>query len=622
MTDKPKDNNKNKRKALSPNKSLFISKAQVQPLRIEDMVISRAGSSKLHFVRLKYKGCPTLTSGFHAKPYFKESTVLIDMNRDAFIRELYSLLNEITTTTCSTNFLSLVKYVQWLDDNDVVVINGDYTNFRLIDDFMTWCAAQVKLGKMRLSGWVHRKTGISWLLRAQGRKRDADNLPSISGLHEENTPHKSLDLESEFKPVVKALFRAYIQLLKHFNENTTPERHPLWDKELSDIEAARRGLKSYALAAHRADFKRTLKKAHPNNHIVRISMLICYMFTGINAKPLASLKISDVTFKEVNGGKYIFDSVKRRANWQEHDNSLGFTKRAKEYIESWLKVAAKMADNDLNAPLFPFFYMNGDVKLYSEAGVTPQKNVNILLERLGLSTVNPSRFRKTKLDTIFRITEDVYIVSMSANSDIKTIKRSYLHGTESEHQNNLGASMDAQFNITKGKDIDSATSEAKFKFADVLDNYEYQRLRKGKDRSRESRTPTGTRCNDNRKGSAAIIDKLLKQEGVEQDADEVACTDFLACWGCSEHALVADVTGIWLMLSFKETLQQLKQTPAVNSMPEKKFTNLFMGIESVLERFKEKSLKNYQQAEDKLKDAPHPLYSTVYSLNDLLETFS
>jgi integrase len=611
-----------KRKALSPNKSLFISKAQVQPLRIEDMVISRTGAGKLYFVRLKYKGCPTLSNSFHAKHCFKEGTVLIDMNRDAFIRELYSLLNEITTQSCCIYFRRLVSYVQWLDDNDVVVINEDYTKWTLSDDYMTWCAAQVKLGQMTKKNWANRKNSISWLLRAQGRKRDADNLPSIKGINKETTPHKSLDLKSEFKPVVKALFRAYKQLLKHFNENTTPERHPLWDKELSDIEAVRKGLKGRELAAHRAAFKKVLTGAHPKNHIVRIAMLICYMFTGINTKPLASLKISDVTFKEVNGGKYLLNSVKGRAGWQDQDNSLGFTKRAKEYIESWLKVATKMADNDPDAPLFPFFYMNGEVNFYSKVTGNPQQNVNRLLKRLGLSTVTPSRFRKTKLDAIFKITEDLYIVSMSANSDIKTIKRSYLHGTESEHQNNLGASMHAQFNITKGKDIDSATSEAKFKFADVLDDYEYQRLRKGEDRSHESRTPTGTRCNDNRKGSAAIIDKLLKQEGIEQDADEVACTDFLACWGCSEHALVADVTGIWLMLSFKETLQQLKQTPAVNSMPEKKFTNLFMGIESVLERFKEKSLKNYQQAEDKLKDSPHPLYSTIYSLNDLLETFS
>ena len=72
----------------------------------------------------------------------------------------------------------------------------------------------------------------------------------------------------------------------------------------------------------------------------------------------------------------------------------------------------------------------------------------------------------------------------------------------------------------------------------------------------------------------------------------------------------------------KETLQQLQQTPAVNSMPENKYIKLFNTIESVLERFKDKSKENYNKAEIKLKEASHPLYSNVYSLNDLLEVFA
>ena len=85
---------------------------------------------------------------------------------------------------------------------------------------------------------------------------------------------------------------------------------------------------------------------------------------------------------------------------------------------------------------------------------------------------------------------------------------------------------------------------------------------------------------------------------------------------------ITDVDDIWLMLSFKETLQQLQQTPAVNSMPERKYTDLFNTVVSVLKGFKDKNESNYSQALEKLKDAPHPLYSTVYSLNDLLEIFA
>jgi hypothetical protein len=210
---------------------------------------------------------------------------------------------------------------------------------------------------------------------------------------------------------------------------------------------------------------------------------------------------------------------------------------------------------------------------------------------------------------------------MSNNNSIEITARTYIHGTEKEHQNNLGAAMEAQHAIAKGNDIGDAINNAKFNHADILDDYEYQSLRKNEDKTHEVRTPIGVRCKDNRKGAASTIKKLLERAGIETDESEAACTDFLDCFECSEHAFVTDVEDIWLMLSFKETLQQLQQTPAVNSMPEQKYLYLYKRIESVLRGFKEKNEDNYSQALEKLKDAPHPLYSTVYSLNDWLEVF-
>ncbi|MCG9707414.1 hypothetical protein L1D46_01135 [Pseudoalteromonas sp. Isolate3] len=612
--------NKNKRKTLSPEPNLFTTKAKVQQLNIESMVLPYGGNC--HLLRLKYKGCPTLQSQEGSPPYFREGTVLVDMDRDSFIRELYLLLSEIKNSTSRHYFKTMISYIRWLDDNDLKAINGDYVHNVLTNKYMTWCEEQCRLGQMKKSAWSVRRGGISWLLKAKGRKYEADQLPPVKRRRDSIIPHRSLDLTSELKPVVQALFKAYKALCVHFSENTLPDRHPLLDEVLLRKEAEKRGLSGHKLGAHKIAFVNAMSRTHPNNHIVRIAMMICYMFTGINTTPLASLRISDVTFKELLGGRYILDSIKGRAAWQEQDNSLGFSKRAKEYIESWLKISLKMAKHDQNAPLFPYFTKNGRVDTYSGSNQSPQENVNRLLARLGLPKITPSNLRKTKLDTLFQVTESVYLVSMTANNTPDTIKRSYVHGHESGHQKNLAASMDAKFNMAKGKDISEATTEAKFNYARVLDDYEYQRLREGQDRSHESRTPTGIRCNDNRKGSAIIIDKLLTREGIQQSSNEIACTDFLACWDCSEHAFVAEVTDIWLMLSFKETLQQLQQAPSINSMPEQRYTELFMNVETVLERFKEKSLENYQQAQERIKDAPHPLYSTVYSLNDLLEVFS
>jgi hypothetical protein len=85
---------------------------------------------------------------------------------------------------------------------------------------------------------------------------------------------------------------------------------------------------------------------------------------------------------------------------------------------------------------------------------------------------------------------------------------------------------------------------------------------------------------------------------------------------------VADVDDIWLMLSFQDSLNEMKQYPAVNSLPKSRFNRLYRTIEAILVRFKEVSVVNYRQAIEKHKSTNHPLYSTLYSLNDLLEVFS
>ncbi|MCZ5067620.1 hypothetical protein O5824_27205, partial [Escherichia coli] len=63
--------------------------------------------------------------------------------------------------------------------------------------------------------------------------------------------------------------------------------------------------------------------------------------------------------------------VKGRAQHQEQDNALGFSKHAKDFIESWLNVAKSMANGDSNSPLFPYYSKDGQIKLYSEIGSSP-----------------------------------------------------------------------------------------------------------------------------------------------------------------------------------------------------------------------------------------------------------
>ncbi|OKY25999.1 hypothetical protein BI291_13845 [Thalassotalea sp. PP2-459] len=610
---------KGKRKELAPIRDNVAPRATVNPIHIIDMNIAVPGRGKMYFKRFKYKGCPVLDN---QTADFKKGALLVDMKRNDLIRNLYQLMSKDTNQTTYSHFCGVINYIRWLDGFGLKAIKGDWFHMDLINEYMKWFSEECALNRKQKTSWSADKKALSWVLKQLNRSLDAKSLPSVKGATVGNNSYQAHDLETELKPLAKSLFKAYKSLLKHFKESTLPERHPLYDEELLNKVAIERGLKGNKLVGQKAAFKKALQKSDARNHIVRIAMMITYMFTGINTNPLAKLKISDIYFKEVQGGKYIFDSSKGRARNQEQDNSLGFNKHAKEFIESWLSVAKTMAEGDISAPVFPYFKQDGSVTTYDAVINSPQTSINKLLEKLGLPTINPSRFRKSKLDTLFRVTQSVYLVAMSGNNSINVVARNYVHGTKTEHQNNLGAAMDAKYAIANGKEIKAATEAAKYKFADILDNYEYEHLRAGKDRNNESRTPLGVRCNDNKKGSASIIRKLLKKEGVDTTVEESFCTDFLSCFECEHHALVADVMDIWLMLSFKETLQQLQQLPAVNSMPEKRYTWLFNIIESILKRFKEKSSSNFLLAEEKIKEAAHPLYNNVYSLNDLFEVFS
>lgn len=616
---------KNKRKPVSPSREMVAPIASVVPLNVDDIVIRVTGRSPCNFKRLKYKGCPNTISSTKEFPPEKE---LIYMNRDSLIRDLYLILSVDIGGSTTTRFSDICSYLQWMDGNELKPIEKDYFHWDLIDAYMQYFSKKVQKGKFTKSTWNRAKSTLSWYLKQQGRHHESSKLPSIKGAKKSTIHHQAYNLESEFKPIAKRLIKAYIVLKKHYTDNTIPDMHPLWDEDLFNEVCDKNGVSKRARSSRVRSFKTIFKLSHPNNQIVRVAMMLCYMFTGMNTSPLSRMRISDVIFKQISGGKYIFETTKARAMHLEIDNTLGFGKYAKSFIEGWLKITLELSKGDTNAYLFPRFTKDGEANYadsYAEqggGGSSPYDGLSRLFRHIGLPSINPSRLRKSKLDTLMRVTESLYIVSISGNNSIETISSSYSSGVQSDHENNLGASMEAKFNITQGQQVDEAVSDAKFKFGDVLEDYDYQRLREGRNRQHESRTPTGIRCNDNTKGAAAYIDKALKRSGVETADDEVICTDFLDCFECTEHALVAETDDIWLMLSFKDTLAQLLQLPSLNSLPEMRYIKIRNTIEAILESFKDKSLRNYKKAIEKHKEAPHPLYSTAYSLNDMLEVFA
>ncbi|MGP4988426.1 hypothetical protein [Pseudoalteromonas nigrifaciens] len=89
---------KSKRKAVLPTESVIKPPASVYQLRVEDISLSAGKHKNVHFKRLRYFGCPVLKRGTNN---FPDGTLLRNMNRDQFIREMYCLRILMTLITDS-----------------------------------------------------------------------------------------------------------------------------------------------------------------------------------------------------------------------------------------------------------------------------------------------------------------------------------------------------------------------------------------------------------------------------------------------------------------------------------------------------------------------------------------
>ncbi|MFS1983076.1 hypothetical protein BCU00_004130 [Vibrio breoganii] len=600
---------KNRRKSLVVEDDFFEGlSGNTIPFSVENLVLS-TGKSNFHLKVFRYYNCPNLIAGgnFSSKEKYELA------NRDQLPRLLYNLFHPNFNATRYSHLNRIKEYIRWMDSNSYSPIDGDYFHKDLIELNMKYHELLVDNGGKK-SVWAHARDALSTVLKALNRAEEAKRLPRVSGVQKEAESFKGIDLISEYRPLVKAYLRAFSLFKKHFDEGTEPDIHPLWD----ETAALQANPEKMHIGQIRRSFKiaQTGRGAKTENNFSRIALLLFHCFTGQNTTPIQRLTHDDMRFCTKLDGKIYLDMEKARARHLSFDTSIGFKPHVQAYIESWLEISIKMQVDKGTNFLFPWVKGDGSIVGFYDYSDPPQKQVNRLCVSLGLAEITPSVLRKTKLDALMKVTSDVLLVSMSANNSVNVIKSSYSGGNEQDHKRNLGATTEAIHCLAQGKSLDDSVNEAKYKFADVLSEYDYHKLR---DRDKHCQTPIGARCADSNKGFANTISNQMEKMGIE--VDEAVCTNFLGCFSCSEHRLVAAIDDIWLMLSFKDTLHQMKLYPTVNSIPTDKHIKLTNTIEAILVKFKNKSPINYKKASEKHMEAPHPLYSSAYSINDLLEAF-
>lgn len=588
--------------------------ATVEPLHLSQLKLICNGVTS-HFEQLVYKGAPNYSP---MGKKIKGVDYIPVVGRESFVRDVYRILKTDFKITEQRHFNKLRLYVRWMDDKQLEPVDGDYFHPDLCNAYMDYHQEKCNRNEQKVGTWKIAKGMLSFFLREYNRKNEAKQLRSVTGERKDAVPYKGIDVKGEFKPLVRRFISAFGQFRKHFLEGTKPEIHPLWHEDMFNQTAEQNGWNE---KQKRGFYNAVDTESAARNSFSALSAMLAFCFTGQNTYPILNLRFSDVRFTAESGGKVYFDMTKARANYLKFDTSLGFHKKAQEFLHQWLDISRELQKDSGTDWVFPYFMQSGEIKGRVDAGqITPQSTINKLTEKLGLVKVNPSVLRQTKIDVLMRVTQDIWLVSMSANNSVEVIGANYSDGNEIDHENSLAATGDALYDFAKnGTDANEAAIKAKFDHADVLSDYDYKRLRK-EEKERDTQTPLGVRCKDATKGAANTIKKNLEKMGIKQP-EEKRCTDFLGCFECPFHRLVSEVEDIWLMLSFNDTLQEMKDYPAINSLPTDKFHKLCNTIESILTEFKAISPDNYAKAQEKHREAPHPLYSDGYSLMDLLEAF-
>lgn len=592
---------KSKRRSLPLAANSSASNAAVIPISIEAMVLEFKGQ-KAYFKRLKYKGCPA------ANRKGDLPSNVIDMNRDEFVSSVYDLFKEFPRNSLSggTYFQGLINYVKTLDEHQKKV---NFSENSVLWYYEHKRSLMIK-GVIRKGTLSAARTFLSVVLKSMGDVSLARKLPTIKYNQESKVSHTTLS-DSELTSVGKKLMSAYMGYSRFALNDAEPTICPLFD----EADLRRKGFDEKQIAAlEKTARNRVRQEGMWRNQMTRLAFMIISLWCGANTSPLAGLKRRDAVFRKGDGDTYEFNSVKARALYARQKLGFGFGKRTKLFIENWLIVSEKLAPGD-DAPLFPFFDLNGKLNPRSGCFRRPHHKINTALQPQGYPPITTSIFRKTRSSILMRAFNDVFVVADANRTSTETAFQSYLFGVSEAHEMQLAGAFVAQQSMVQGVGKNEAIQKAADTFKDPLTEFEWSR----KNHRLPNKTPTGVRCQEPFGKRAKR--SLIPLRDLSSSASG-ACVDFLGCFDCEHHALIAEKDDIWLMMSFKDSVIEVIARPSHNSAPARRWGDTLFKVDAILAKYNEKAPDEYRAAFELNKQKPHPLYDEGGAIDDLLEIYN
>lgn len=557
------------------------------------------------FNRLYFIGCPILPIEGKRLVAPKNQGIPLDANRRKLVNKIYLAISTMDVAARSkTNiFDTLVHYLKLMDSRNIT----DIFSFNSVKIYIETLAQEYRDGKKGKTLSVRQG-----MLKIVLKEIDIDLLKQCDELFiafPNDIEHTKPYTDTELIEIAKILQIIYRNYSKHLIDETTPNIFPLYPEskiigvDKLNFEQKRKNRRTTTYKNNSSLWKADLS---------RVAYFITCFYTGINSSSLLDIKISDIEkepFKNVIRHIYKIKSAKGRQGGRANFTDVGFSKKAKLFLESWILISKKINNNNEEGFLFPNILNNKCFKM----NVTSARKINDVLLDFSLPSLASSRFRKTKASLIMRATESIFIVAQGLNNTVETASKYYSDGDPVTTEFSLASALYVREKAAMGESLSQAILDSSYIFKDPV--------REKHLNGKEKKLLNGLRCGDKNGEQSKKIKNLLIKERLAVKDDDVACYKFLDCFGCKFHAVVAEVQDIWLLLSFNDVILEAATRPSLNSTPSKVLDRVNTTLQAILIKIKNDHTEIYNEAYEKYLNNTHPLWEDSKDLDLLLGAY-
>ena len=573
-----------KRRVQLSAEVLLAEDSNVMPL-VEDELTIKFGGNRACFFRLFWHGVPEVAE------LKRNPDGHVRAKRTAWVRHIYTAFTSLDANSKSgcTYFEELARYIRWIDNRPDKTDADDYFSELLLQSYNHHLRALYTRNVASRKTVSQKKTSLRSVLKLVGKTELAKRcLTRVKNQKIKPTESQG----SEYIRLLKELLRIYKQYVDCYLADERPEICPAYgDHVLSEQDLAMA--------------RRTMNKLSIENQLTSIALLVYISYTGSNLSSALNIRRDDISFTPDVKGGYRLSTIKSRQGFSKQEQGIGFTKRAYEFFVGWVQISERM-NTGSDSRLFVFRDKAGKPAEHTNYHSRPHLHISPILQKRGFVHIHARMLRASRSDITQRAFEDWTVTARAGNHSVNTVRKHYSEGNQEQNKLSISAGFRVMYDMAGARPKGESVAEHTQIIGNIFSSEEWKARR---DSLTSINTPAGARCKEPFGSRAKTSLRPLRKL---ESADHAPCIDYLECFECPSHVLVAEVEDMWLMLSFRDSIMETLSRPSVNSNPTEKVDKLLSKIDMILRRFREKYSAKYAEAIEKNNIEPHPVHAGTF----------